>query len=95
MYALLDGAEILTRDDLHDSLSRQLSLPDWYGRNLDALYDCLTELHEETVIRLIHADELLAHLGMYANVLQTMLSDACEENPRLRFLPEPEDSEGE
>ena len=95
MYALIDGAEIQTRGDLHDSLSRQLSLPDWYGRNLDALYDCLTDLHEETVIRIVHEEELFAHLGMYANVLQTMLNDACEENPRLRFLAEPDGTEEE
>ncbi len=85
MYALIDGAAIRSRDELHDALARQLSLPDWYGRNLDALYDCLTDLHEDTELRLVHADELFASLGVYADVLQTMLRDACEENPRLRF----------
>ena len=90
MTALIDGAAIATRDELHDALKRQLALPDWYGRNLDALYDCLTDLHEDTDIRLVHADGLSEHLGAYAGVLQTVLRDAAEENPRLRLLIEEE-----
>ena len=85
MTALIDGAVIETREQLHDTLAAQLSLPAYYGRNLDALYDCLTDIHEDTELRLTHADTLFAHLGVYADVLQTVLRDACAENPRLRF----------
>lgn len=85
MTVFIDGADIASRDALHDTLARQLSLPDWYGRNLDALYDCLSEYGEEAELRLLHTDELFAHLGVYADVLQTVLRDACEENPRLRL----------
>ena len=28
---------------LHDALAKSLPLPEWYGRNLDAFYDVLTE----------------------------------------------------
>ena len=85
MTALIDGAVIETREQLHDALSKQLSLPEYYGRNLDALFDCLTDLREDTVLCLTHADELFAHLGVYADVFQTVLRDASAENPRLRF----------
>ena len=85
MYALIDGAVILTRSDLHDALSRQLLLPDWYGGNLDALFDCLTELDRETELQLIHTEDLRAHLGGYADSLQRVLRDACEENPLLHY----------
>lgn len=27
-----------------DAIATALSFPDWFGRNLDALYDCLTDL---------------------------------------------------
>ena len=90
MTALIDGAAVATRDELHDALKRQLALPDWYGRNLDALYDCLTDIREDTEIRLVHADELSACLGAYAGVLQTVLRDAADENPRLRLIIEEE-----
>ncbi len=88
MTVEIDGAAIASREALHDSLAAQLALPEWYGRNLDALYDCLGEISEETELRLVHAPELFAHLGVYADVLQTVLRDACDENPHLRFTLE-------
>lgn len=33
-----------SRDALHDALEKALPLPEYYGRNLDALYDVLTSL---------------------------------------------------
>lgn len=88
MNALIDGAAIETRDQLHDALARQLSFPAYYGRNLDALFDCLTDLAEDTELRLVHTDALFAHLGVYADVLQALLQDACEENPHLHLITE-------
>ena len=44
MNLILNGELILNRETLHDILSSKLTLPEWYGRNLDALYDCLTDL---------------------------------------------------
>lgn len=94
MYALIDGAAVRSRDELHDALARQLSLPAYYGRNLDALFDCLTELREECEITLRDPERLFAALGVYADVLQAVLRDAAAENPRLRFTLEtrPEDA---
>lgn len=88
MTALIDGAAIETREALHDTLQSQLALPSYYGRTLDALYDCLTDLHEDTELRLLHAQALEEHLGLYAGVMQRMIRDACEENPHLRFVTE-------
>ena len=85
MLVRIDGAEILSRDDLHDALSRQLSLPEYYGRNLDALYDCLTELSEPTELHLVNKAELTVNLGIYAEVFETVLRDACAENACLRL----------
>ena len=88
MLVRIDGAEILSRDDLHDALSRQLSLPEYYGRNLDALYDCLTDLSEPTELHLAHKAELTANLGIYADVFETVLRDACAENACLQLFLE-------
>ena len=43
MTLFLDGDLYATADDLYRALQRMLSLPDYYGRNCDALYDCLSE----------------------------------------------------
>ena len=49
-YAMIEGAAVGSMDRLHRLLAEQLDFPDWYGGNLDALYDCLTDLTEETTV---------------------------------------------
>lgn len=46
MEIILDGRTVDSRETLHQRLSELLHLPVWYGRNLDALHDCLTELRD-------------------------------------------------
>lgn len=46
-------AEIDPSDDLeefYDQISEALAFPGYFGRNLDALWDCLTDLTEPTVL---------------------------------------------
>ncbi|MGH3972915.1 MAG: barstar family protein [Pseudonocardiaceae bacterium] len=35
---------VTSKTDALDAIGAALSFPDWYGRNLDALYDCLMDL---------------------------------------------------
>lgn len=77
---VLDGEKLTNRQVLHDTLAEGLQFPDWYGRNLDALFDCLTEIQEETEIMLCHGAALNANLGNYAGVLVKVLMQAAEEN---------------
>ena len=44
---VLDGREMTGKEVFHRLVAQKLELPAWYGGNLDALYDCLTELMEE------------------------------------------------
>ena len=44
----LDGK--LIKKEGHDYLKEALNFPDYYGKNLDALYDCLCEIGIETQI---------------------------------------------
>ena len=45
---VLDGKKIVTPDELHAFLKKALDFPDYYGMNMNALWDCLTEGFEET-----------------------------------------------
>ena len=74
---ILDGNLITDKKLLHDTLSASLLLPDWYGRNLDALYDCLTDIQEETEIQILNPESLEAHLGSYA--LSVALQDGLAQ----------------
>jgi len=86
----LDFREIESREELHDFLERNLELPEYYGRNLDALYDVLTEESEETVISVTGIDD--ETLG-YFKACVSVLRDAARENDRLtvRFPEENEE----
>ena len=85
MNVLLDGNAILNREMLHDTLASGLCLPSWYGRNLDALYDCLTDVQEETVVVLRDRGVLEEHLGGYGRRLLRLLEDVSQENPHIRL----------
>jgi ribonuclease inhibitor len=39
---ILDGSQFTNKAELHAILKSKLQLPDYYGNNLDALWDCLT-----------------------------------------------------
>ena len=40
----LDGNRLGNADQVHDYLKEVFEFPEYYGKNLDALYDCLTDL---------------------------------------------------
>ena len=42
MEVILDGELMTDRPTVHDLLSEKLAFPEYYGRNLDALYDLLS-----------------------------------------------------
>ena len=76
---IIDGAAMTTRDAAHSHLALRLGL-----RNLDALYDCLTERTADTRLELRHVPALEAALGDYAGALLDTLRDAARDNPRLQ-----------
>lgn len=78
---LLDFTGITTKEELHAYLKAQLQLPEYYGNNLDALYDCLTgmPLSIVTIVNL----EALSSLEMYALSLMEVFEAAAGVNEDL------------
>lgn len=85
---ILDGEQMRTRSQAHDHLSERLRFPDYYGRNLDGLYDLLSELTEPIQLVVQHKGALLTWLGEYGEALCQTLEDADRANPRLELLYE-------
>ena len=83
MYLIIDGEKILNRETLHDLLFSALELPAWYGRNLDALHDCLSSYQETVAVIFLHEPELEENLGAYAFAFKRALRACAEENPRI------------
>jgi len=42
----IDGNMLADAEKCHDYLQEMLAFPEYYGKNLDALYDCLTDLED-------------------------------------------------
>ena len=77
---ILNGAAIRDRRELHEALAAGLELPEWYGGNLDGLYDCLTELPDRC-LKVTGAAALAENLGAYAQGFRKAVTDAARENP--------------
>ncbi|MGU3470470.1 barstar family protein [Paenibacillus sp. D51F] len=84
---LLDGSKLATIEAFHDALSRELHFPDYYGRNLDALYDCLTDYAGSPLaIHWISIEDSLKLLGeRTTSALLSVFKDAADHNPSLTF----------
>ena len=78
---VINCANISSIAEIHDILARELPFPDWYGRNLDALHDCLTAIHEETHITFLH----YASLPFPSTGLLRVLRDSENENDKLEI----------
>ena len=93
MTFTIDLSKVKTREELHDLLQEELPLPEYYGRNLDALYDLLTEPTEPATLTIYAWDKLAETLGEKAAPLRRVLEDAGQENPALTVLLLSEDDD--
>ena len=75
----LDGTCLRECEAAHVYLQEMLGFLAWYGRNLDALYDLLTEQTEETLIFISDSD------AADEAILETF-TDAMEDNPSLTVI---------
>ena len=77
-YAI-DLAGIRSAAKLHALLAEKLPLPEYYGRNLDAFHDVLTEFGANWRI-------VFSHAGPVARGLRQVCADAMEETPGLEVV---------
>ncbi|MBR0164501.1 MAG: barstar family protein [Lachnospiraceae bacterium] len=87
------------REGLHDVLQEAFDFPSHYGRNLDALYDLLCEISEDTCVAVIFPERSMAdaadddaptsagsELSVYLDKLLLTFTDAEFDNPHLCVL---------
>lgn len=98
-YVLLDGSKMTSKETVHAYLASTMSFPDYYGNNLDALWDVLTTISEPVDITLINKKELMDHLNEYANALLALMQEASTVNDKVIFniidFDNQDDTEGE
>ena len=78
MRATINGKRITDRESLHSLLRQKLSLPEDCGRNLDAVFDVLTDPGKDRIVTVKHEELLRERLGDYADRFLRMLDDAAK-----------------
>ena len=87
-YVFLDGEKIRSNADLHERFAEALDFPAYYGKNLDALHDCLTDISGPVTVIAVNTEALEAHLSRRKGFMRLM-EDLTREKAGFRFLYEP------
>ena len=86
MAIKLNGKAMVDRPTALSHLAERRDLPSYYGRNLDALYDVLTDIGQDTQIILEDPAAVIDNLGKYGEALLSTMQEAAEENPHLTIM---------
>lgn len=78
---IIDCTLITNREDLHRIFRETLCFPAGYGNNLDALYDCLTEISGK--VRLLDWETAEQRLGAYGQKAKKVIATAAVHNTAL------------
>lgn len=81
----LNGEKFFTKEVAHDIMKNKFDFSDYYGENLDALWDLLSTESEETHIILLHAEKIKILLADYGEELVRVFQEAEEANAKIRL----------
>ena len=84
----VDARLFTSKQELHSAMRTALGQENYWGSNLDALYDCLTSVCEPTRLIIMHWTAAMLKLGPYADGLWHVLDDASEANPAIEITLE-------
>ena len=79
---ILDAKKMVEKEKMHEYFAKKSDLPEYYGRNLDALFDCLCEINEPTLIKLKNENAL--DDGAKESLIQ-LFRDVSNENEMVKF----------
>ena len=82
----LDGGKMTDRKKKKKKMKRKLHYPEYYGNNLDALWDCLTTDFSGKMIILHDPQAVQIKLGGYGDSLMGLFREAAAANSAIRLI---------
>ena len=83
--ASIDGQKMLTRDAAYAELRRALNCPPACGKNLDALFDFLTDISQPVTLTFTNNADMVEALAPYGIKLFQTLIEASIKNPNFKL----------
>lgn len=79
---ILDGSQITTEDDFHRVISEALNFPGYYGKNLNALWDCLVcDVERPVHLKWVHSEVSKQRIGRRRfRLIVEVLEDAQKQD---------------
>jgi ribonuclease inhibitor len=77
---ILDGKIMTSVEITHDYIKNNLDFPNYYGSNLDALWDVLTSISKPLKVILINKSAVENNVGYYEERLLEVFLEAESEN---------------
>ena len=69
------------KEELHSYLKKKMKFPDYYGENLDALFDCFTDISTDTAVDIKYDVDNELQRAVLA-----VFSDAVSQNTHLAII---------
>ena len=80
---LLDLKPAHSVEWIHEYLKFELEFEDYYGGNLDALYDELTSITQDICLGVFTTPHEESRLSLYIDRVKKVMRDAQRDNPHL------------
>ncbi len=83
-YITLDFDGVRSLWTLHEYFKKVFSLPNYYGHNMDALWDCLLYYFESpTTIVLKHIEKIPSEMGEAVEIMLRLFNDLQNEDENV------------
>lgn len=80
---IIDGRRCKTKAQTFAYLAKKIPFPDYFGNNLDALYDVLTAYPEQTCFRIRFSASIRSNLGDWGKTFVQLFMDAASINSNI------------
>ncbi len=85
-YYYIEGNLLNEKKAAHRYIAGQLNFPDYYGNNLDALADCLSEMSYNNTIVISHSSCIEENLGAYGESLLEVFDEQSRQPYSFKLI---------